>query len=58
VVGGDTCGVVGWEIGLVGGLERVGFGFGFGFGFGGGCKEMDGMDGMDGESIKDFVRMI
>ncbi len=56
MVGGDTCGVVGWEIGLVGGLERVGFGFGFGFG--GGCKEMDGMDGMDGESIKDFVRMI
>jgi len=41
VVGRDTCGVVGWEIGLVGGLGRVGFGFGGG----GGCKEMDGWDG-------------
>lgn len=25
MVGEDTCGVVGWEIGLVGGLGRVGF---------------------------------
>ncbi len=54
VVGGDTCGVLGWEIGLVGGLGRVGF-------VGGGGVQgdgWDGMDGMDGESIKDFVRMI
>jgi len=38
VVGGDTCGVVGWEIGLVGGLGRVGF-------WGGGAWQGDGWDG-------------